>query len=51
MVATLLEAWLFGRPMAPRQWLGALTLVAALIPLTGRVARRHTTANEVSGLP
>lgn len=51
LVATLLEAWLFGRPMAPRQWLGALALVAALVPLTGRAAQRHTTANEASGLP
>ncbi|WNG47693.1 DMT family transporter [Archangium minus] len=51
LVATLLEAWLFGRPLAPRQWLGALTLVAALVPLTGRAAQRHTSANEASGLP
>jgi len=40
LVATLLAAWLFASPIAARQWLGALLLAAALVPLTRRAQTR-----------
>jgi DME family drug/metabolite transporter len=39
LVATLLASWLFGERLAARQWLGAVLLVAAMLPLTRRPER------------